>query len=264
LVRSGRVDTKANAVIQYYGQFFALAIGFLVLTPIYNALGWRALFFITGGIGLVVIVPLYITKLRRESEAPYAEKASFEVPRLSLASLGGPPFFLIIFSYITQGMLFWGITLWIPLAVRSLGFTGIGQGLASALPYFAAIALTIPMSNFSDRTGKRVQVAAGGLLLPGLLLLLLPTVGSGAGKLALITISMGIYASSFTPNIWSIPQSTVERRAIGAAAGIMNGLGAGVAGRWPGSSWACCRAGPAPTRLGLACLADSLFWGDCH
>jgi MFS family permease len=226
--------TKANAVIQYYGQFFALAIGFLILTPIYNALGWRALFFLTGGIGLVVIVPLYIAKLRRESEAPFAEKASLEMPRLSLASLGGPPFLLIIFSYVTQGMLFWGITLWIPLAVRSLGFTGIGQGLASALPYFAAIALTIPISTFSDRTGKRVQVAAGGLLLPGLLLLLLPVVGSGAGKLALITVSMGIYASSFTPNIWSILQSTVERRAIGAAAGIMNGLGAGGGGTLAG------------------------------
>jgi MFS family permease len=226
--------TKANAVIQYYGQFFALAIGFLVLTPIYNALGWRALFFITGGIGLVLIVPLYIAKLRRESEAPHAEKVSLEVPRLSLASLGGPPFLLIIFSYITQGMLFWGITLWIPLAVRSLGFTGVWQGLASALPYFAAIALTVPISGFSDRTGKRVQVAAGGLLLPGLLLLLLPAVGSGAGKLALITVSMGIYASSFTPNIWSILQSTVERRTIGAAAGIMNGLGAGGGGTLAG------------------------------
>jgi hypothetical protein len=76
---------------------------------------------------------------------------------------------LIIFSYITQGMLFWGITLLIPLAVRSLGFTGIGQGLASA-----------------------------------------------------------------QPNIWSILQSSVDRRAIGAAAGVMNGLGAGGGGTMAG------------------------------
>lgn len=45
---------------------------------------------------------------------------------------------------------------------------------------------------------------------------------------------MGIYASSFTPNIWSILQSTVDRRTIGAAAGIMNGLGAGGGGTLAG------------------------------
>ena len=63
--------TRANAVIQYYGQFLALAIGFMVLTPIYDAFGWRVLFFLTGGIGLMVIVPLYVAMLRPESEAPY-------------------------------------------------------------------------------------------------------------------------------------------------------------------------------------------------
>jgi MFS family permease len=140
---------------------------------------------------------------------------------------------LMVF-YITQGMLFWGITLWIPLAVRSLGFSGMGQALASALPHFAAIALTVPMSILSDRTGKRVLIASTGLLVPGLLLLLLPQLESGYGKLMLITVAMGIYASSFTPNIWSILQSTVEPPAIGAAAGIMNGLGAGGGGTLAG------------------------------
>ena len=45
--------TRANSIIQYYGQFLALAVGFMVLTPIYDAFGWRVLFFLTGGIGLV-------------------------------------------------------------------------------------------------------------------------------------------------------------------------------------------------------------------
>ena len=63
--------TRANAIIQYYGQFLALAIGFMVLTPIYDAFGWRVLFFLTGGIGLVIIVPLYMAMLRPELEAPY-------------------------------------------------------------------------------------------------------------------------------------------------------------------------------------------------
>jgi hypothetical protein len=55
-------------------------------------------------------------------------------------------------------------------------------------------------------------------------------VGSGYVKLALITVALGYYASSYTPNIWTILQSTVAPEAIGPAAGIINGLGAGGGG----------------------------------
>lgn len=228
--------TKANAVVQYYGQYLALAIGFMVLTPIYEAFGWRVMFFIMGAIGLVIIVPLYMLKLRRESEAPYPPAVSAHAAgsRLTLAALGGVPFLLLLFSYITQGMLFWGVTLWIPLAVRSVGFTGIWQAVASSLPYLVAVLLTLPMARISDRTGRRVLIAALGLLIPGVLMVLLPIVDSGYGKLVLITLALGYYASSYTPNIWSILQSTIEPQAIGPAAGIINGVGAGGGGTLAG------------------------------
>ncbi|WP_197500420.1 MFS transporter [Caballeronia udeis] len=228
--------TKANAIVQYYGQFIALAVGFMILTPIYNAFGWRIMFFLMGGIGLVGIVPLYIAKLRPESEAPYRAIAPTQatIPRLTLTALGGYPFLLLLLSYITQGMLFWGVTLWIPLAVRSVGFTGTCQAIASSLPYLAAVLLALPMSRISDRTGRRVLIAALGLLIPGILMMLLPVVDSGYAKLALITVALGYYASSYTPNIWSILQSTIEPQAIGPASGIINGIGAGGGGTLAG------------------------------
>ncbi len=223
--------TRANGIIQFYGQYLALAIGFMILTPIYDAFGWRVLFFITGGLGLVVIVPLYVAMLKPESQAPYREVQTKQAAaRLSLAALGGPPFLLLVFSYITQGMLFWGITLWIPLAVRSLGFTGRSQAVASSLPFCAAVLFAIPLARISDQTGRRVLIAALGMLIPGVLMMLLPLVDSGYAKLALITIALGYYAGSYTPNIWSILQSTVEPQAIGPASGIINGLGAGGGG----------------------------------
>ena len=223
--------TTANSLIQYYGQFLALAVGFFVLTPIYDALGWRVLFYITGGIGVVLIAPLYAVMLRPEREAPYRLTSSAAATSsLTLASFGGPAFLLLVFSYITQGMLFWGITLWIPLAIRSLGFTGWGQAAASALPYVAALILAVPMTRLSDRTQRRSLIASTGLIAAGLLLLSLPLVDQPALKLGLITVAMGIYASSYTPNIWSILQSTVRPEAVGPASGIMNGIGAGCGG----------------------------------
>jgi MFS family permease len=224
--------SRANALIQYYGQYLALALGFLILTPIYNAFGWHTLFFLTGGLGLFVMVPLYLATLRQESEAPFRDKTQKEVThsKLTLKAFGGFPFTMLVFSYITQGMFFWGITLWIPLAVKSLGFSGVWLALGSALPYFAAVAFAIPMSYISDKTGKRVLIAALGLIIPGFMLMTLPHISSGEVKLALITLAMGYYASSFTPNIWSIVQGSVEPRAVGPAAGIINGLGAGGGG----------------------------------
>src|SRR5208283_5362094 len=158
-----RERTQANCIIQYYGQYIALAIGFFVLTPIYDAFGWRVLFYMTGGIGLVVVVPLYVALLRPEREAPYLTVPTVQDSKpLTLSAFGGPSFLLLVVSYLTQGMLFWGITLWIPLVVRSLGFTGFGQAVASALPFAAAVLLAIPMSMLSDRTQKRVLIASMG------------------------------------------------------------------------------------------------------
>ncbi|WP_213991099.1 MFS transporter [Sodalis sp. dw_96] len=230
--------TRANSVIQYYGQFLALGLGFIILTPIHAALGWRNLFYLCGAIGLFIMVPLYAKTLLSTADAPYPEKpkdaAAAKPPKLTLASFGGVSFVLVIFAYLTQGMLFWGITLWIPMAVKSIGFSGMGQAFGSALPYLAAVALAIPMAYISDKTGKRILIAALGLLIPGVLLLLLPAVDNGYLKLALITVAMGYYASSFTPNIWSIIQSNVRPHAIGAASGIVNGIGAGGGGTLAG------------------------------
>ena len=176
----------------------------------------------------------FLVFLRPESEAPIKVISAEARGALTLATFGGPAFFLLVFSYITQGMLFWGITLWIPQVVKSLGFTGLGQAFATALPYGAAVAFAIPMAWLSDSTGKRAQIAAAGLVLPGLLLLTLPLVNSGGAKLIILTISLGYYAGSYTPNIWSVLQELVEPRAVGVASGIMNGLGAGAGGTLAG------------------------------
>ncbi len=256
-----RERTRANSLIQYYGQFLALAVGFIVLTPICDTFGWRILFLATGAVGLVVIVPLYGMVLRPASEAPYRTQSEADREPLSLRSLGGPAFGLLVFSYITQGMLFWGITLWLPLVVRSLGFRGAGQGLASALPYLLAIILAIPMAILSDRTGQRVLIAALGLLVPGLVLLLLPLVDAGYAKLVVITLALGFYASSYTPNIWTILQDSVAPSAVGPASGIMNGLGAGAGGTIAGFMVGLLRSHTGSYTIGFMVLGALVLLG---
>jgi MFS family permease len=254
--------SKANSIIQYYGQYLALATGFLLLTPIYDAFGWRTLFFLTGAIGLVLIVPMYAKCLRPRSEAPFAEPENLAaVVPLTFNAVGGWAFVLLVISYITQGMLFWGITLWVPMAVKSIGFSGVAQALASSVPFVAAILFAIPMSMISDRTNKRVLIAGLGLMIPGAMLLLLPELHSGYAKLGLITLALGLYASSYTPNIWSILQLTARPSAIGSASGIMNGVGAGGGGTIAGFMVGLLYRASGSYMLGFTMLGGIVIFG---
>jgi len=226
--------SRANTIIQYYGQYIALSVGFFILTPVYDALGWRYIFYITAFLGLFITLPLFWTMLLKESEAPYASKSQVSNPKLTLKALGGKPFLFLVFSNITQAMLFWGVTLWLPMVVKSLGYSGFKQGLGSALPYITAIILAIPISIISDKTGRRLLIATLGLIIPGSLMILLPFVDGGLTKLILISFALGYGASHYSGNFWTILESSVEPDSIGPAAGIINGIAAGGGGTLAG------------------------------
>ncbi len=234
--------TRGTNIIQFYGQFLALSLGFVILTPIYDLLGWKWVFYITGGLGVFIVVPMFLAFLKSKPDSSDADQnipepepePEVSKSKISFSDLGGAPFLLLIFSYFTNGMLFWGITLFIPMAVKSLGYSGMSQGIASSLPYFLAIILAIPVSRYSDKTQKRGQIAATGLGLAGVLLIVLPFIDSPAGKLAMIIFSIGCLTSCFTTNIWSIITSSVKKEAVGPAAGVINGIGAGLGGTTAG------------------------------
>jgi MFS family permease len=228
-----REMSKGTAIIQYYGQYSALALGFFLLTPLYDALGWRPLFWITGLAGIVLVVPLYLTFLR-SAPAGSAPAAPAREPgaraRLRFSDFGGRRFPLLVFSYFANGMLFWGITLWIPLVIESLGFTGGSRGLLAALPYVLSLVLTVPMMAISDRTGKRVLIASSGLLVGGAFVGLLPLVGSPVATLVMICVGMGYFTATYTSNLWAIAVTDLPPHLVGPATGIINGFGAGGGG----------------------------------
>jgi MFS family permease len=226
-----REMSKGTASIQYYGQYTALALGFFLLTPLYDALGWRPLFWITGLAGILLVIPLYVAFLRSAPPGAAPASAPRETrARIRFADFGGPRFLLLVFSYFSNGMLFWGITLWIPLVLESLGFTGTDRGLFAALPYVLSLALTVPMMAISDRTGKRLLIASSGLLVGGALVGAIPLVESPAGKLVLICVGMGYFTAAYTSNLWAVAVTDLPAHLVGPATGIINGFGAGGGG----------------------------------
>ncbi|MBZ3655696.1 MFS transporter [Salmonella enterica subsp. enterica serovar Senftenberg] len=103
---SDKERTQANSIIQYYGQFPALG-------PIYD--------FVSAGCCLRLAKCFYYhwcdrhcccgstlyNNAKKQEEAPYY-RAPAPTEKLNLPRIAGRnPFLLLIFTYITQGMLFW-------------------------------------------------------------------------------------------------------------------------------------------------------------
>ncbi|MCG5216394.1 MFS transporter [Streptosporangium soli] len=253
-----REMTRASAMIQYYGQYLALALGFFLLTPFEASFGWRPMFWALGAIGLVVILPLYARFLPTApaaTTAPRIPGSSGPARRkLTFAAFGGWRFVLIVFSYFTNGMLFWGITLFIPLIVPTFGFAPSVNGLLAAAPYLVSLVLTIPMMILGDRTGRRGPIAISGLVVGGVLLACVALTGSPVLQFTLICLGLGYFTAAYTPNIWAIAVTDLPAHAVGPATGIINGFGAGGGGIVAGALVSALLAATGTYALGLSVL----------
>lgn len=228
---SEKERTRANTVILYYGQFLALGFGFMILKPIVDHVGWRETFIITGMIGIVIIVPLYMKVLKKQKDAPFYEPAQNSAQdKITWQGLGGKSILLLIVAYVLQGMYFWGITLWIPMIVRELKFSGFPLAIASSMPFLACILFAIPISAFSDKTRKRALIAGFGIIVAGCSTLFFPSVTNPYVGVALLSFAMAIFQATLIPNIFAIIQTNVKPSLVGVAHGIIGGIGAGGGG----------------------------------
>ncbi|MFC4123007.1 MFS transporter [Nonomuraea zeae] len=251
-----REMSRASAMIQYYGQYLALALGFFVLTPVEATFGWRPMFWVLGAIGLVVILPLYARFLPTAPGTTTVADPGQGTSRkgLTFAAFGGWRFVLLVFSYFTNGMLFWGITLFIPLIVPTFGFATSINGLLAAAPYLVSLVLTVPMMIIADRTGRRGPIAVSGLVVGGVLLACVALTGNPVLQFALICLGLGYFTASYTPNIWAIAVTDLPAHVVGPATGIINGFGAGGGGIVAGALVGALFAATGTYALGLSVL----------
>jgi ACS family tartrate transporter-like MFS transporter len=111
----------------------------------------------------------------------------------------------------------YGLGLWMPLMISSLGYSHFQTGLLVALPYVVTMATMVLIGLSSDRSGERVFHVAGSALLGALGLL---AAGLVTSPLALILsfclASIGIYAALAV--FWTLP--TAILRGMAAAGGL--------------------------------------------
>jgi MFS family permease len=203
------------------GSYAGPALCALVAGPIIAAWGWRALFFIAGGIGFAWLI-CWLVWFARPEEArwlpqPEREKVIAErgARKADLDSSAGKSGLLTLLS---RGPTLWGLALtqgcnvysqylfltWMPSYLQNTkGLTIAKTGFYAAIPYAVAVVLCILIGALSDRLlrgdvggGKRRYMIATAMMLASVILLA-PYVSSLWIILALIALSLtGIAATT--------------------------------------------------------------------
>ncbi|MBE7158390.1 MAG: MFS transporter [Rhodospirillales bacterium] len=206
------------------GSYAGPALCALVAGPIIAVFGWRALFFLAGGIGLVWLF-CWLTWFARPEDARWlgeeerqkiiAERGAKKVDLDSAAGKSG------LLKLLSSGPTLWGLALtqgcnvysqylfltWMPSYLQNTKGLSIAKtGFYAAIPYAIAVVLCILIGRFSDRLlrgevggGKRRYMIATAMVLAAVILFA-PWVNSLWLILALIALSLTGVASTTSLN----------------------------------------------------------------
>jgi ACS family tartrate transporter-like MFS transporter len=120
---------------------------------------------------------------------------------------------------------FYGIALWLPQIVRSIGhLTIFATGFVSAVPYVCAAVGSILVGRHSDRTGERAKHVAYPAFVGALAFVLAAFAPSPAMALLGLSIgATGIWCSNAI--FWTIPAARLSGVAAAAGFALINSVG---------------------------------------
>jgi len=237
---------KANAV-WVVGLMAGPAIAMPFLTWAIQLFGWRTSFFILVSLGLLPLILLWFwttdypdqhkganqaerdlieegQKAEKELEAQAGHTTLWENMKVFIFNYR---FWLVTLYYFCLASIFWGTMAWLPSYLKvARGFSWAAMGAWSSLPYILGIASVLASGYISDKIGRRAPLGIVSML------------GAAAGiyfgafapdnTTAAVLISLGIASIGLgIAPAWALVQHIVPGKAIGAGAGMMNGISNG-------------------------------------
>jgi sugar phosphate permease len=243
---------KANAV-WLVGLMAGPALAMPFFSWLIGGFGWKASFFVLAALGLLPLLLLWICTadsprahrridrheleliergLRPEQEAEAATGAErLLVSVRSFVSDGR--FWLLTVFYTCFASVWWGMMSWLPSYLKEArGFSFKAMGNWAALPYLLGAVNVVLCGYLTDRLGRRAPFAAVSML--GAAAGIYFGAHAGANRTAAGVISLGVAAIAIgLPASWALLQQIVPGRAVGAGAGMMNGVANGLSALAP-------------------------------
>jgi ACS family tartrate transporter-like MFS transporter len=206
----------------------------------YGLAGWQWLFLVEGlpaiilGIAVLWVLvdsPLRISWLTGEQREWLASELERE--RVEAANDGREQSnmfnalgrsVLLSLVYFALPACMYGVTFWLPTAVRGLGIGYASTGRFVAIPYIVTAIAMVAVGMSSDRSGERVWHTAGPAFFGGAALAL--AAYSGSPWLVIVGMSLGMVgAQSMAGPFWAMATSRTTGRAAAAGIAVINSLG---------------------------------------
>jgi MFS family permease len=239
-------NTRSRALAWHQSAVYAgTVLGSWMAAALAEQLGWQFPFYLFGPLGFL-LAGVLLLNLREpcRGAADSAESAATEAPRRA----GGSPLsvketltvicrtpvaLLLMAAFLVANFVAVIFLTWTPtFLVKKFAFSLSGAGLSGTLYIHVASAVTVPVAGWlADRLARRyaagrMVVQAAGLTLGALFVFLVGTTASAAVLIAAMTM-FGACKGFYDSGIFASLYDTIEPRARGAAAGIMNTVGWG-------------------------------------
>ncbi len=218
-----------------------IAANLLQLNGMMGLAGWQWIFLAEGvpALALAVACPLLLRDRPSEAawlqqdECAWLERTLAEEQKVAqggnlpfMKAILSPTIVLLTIVYLLIGCGVYGKAYFLPLMIKSLGYTDTAVGYISTIPALLGVIGMVIFSRRSDRTGERVWhlvvpclLGGAGLVLAGLLLNVNPILAIAAFALA----SFGISGS--LPVFWNLPTAFLSATAAAGGIAAINSIG---------------------------------------
>lgn len=270
----------ANSLVDAFGARIGPAVGIMCGAWLLAEQGWRALFLIIGGVGLLWLVPWLIFAPRFGVDRP-AKSVAPAAPKIGWRELFRRRAFWGTCGGLMGANYAWYFLLtWLPsYLVEARGFDLKSMGVFGSFPFLIMVVPSLGCGMLADwlisRGHAPVKVRRGflasGLLLTAILLPLtvVSRIEWGLAALYCACFTLGVYAS----NLFALTQSLAGRGAAGRWTGLQNACGniPGFVAPWvtgwivqsTGSYYAAFIAAGVSCLIGAACFGLLVRERDC-
>jgi MFS family permease len=223
--------------------------------------GWRVGFYFFGGAGMVLAVVLFA--FLREPAREHTENLS--IPETFRVIFRSPAAVLLMLGFVGANAVATVFLIWTPsFLVDKFHFNLAAAGLNGVVYIHLASALSVPAAGMlADRlarrmAGGRIIVQAGGLIGGAAFVFLVGHTPDRTTLIVAMTL-FGLCKGFYDSGIFASLFDSIEPRARGTAAGIMNtvGWGGGAFGPWL-VGWIA-EHGSRPTKIEN--MSDAISWG---
>ncbi len=228
---------KANSA-WLLGIMIGPMISMPILSAIVGSTGWRVSFGVLVLCSFLPMLLIWFFTSDQPSQSKYVNQAELtyiqagqnqEVENAAAGSsarsfLTDSRFWLITIAFLSSASMFWGTVAWLPSYLKvARGFSWGQMGSLATLPYILGSVTVVASGYLADRVTRKAIFPIIALFGAAASIFAGANVGDNYDSALCMAAAIGFLGMGLA-TYWTMMQAIVSKAAVGAAAGVMNGV----------------------------------------